>query len=112
MRFEIDQTACPRNGRVIGRRVLQADPDEITQGQRIRRAPRDATLRVNAFEVADQQQPEVDAGRQAGPAHRLGVEARALRFSEIVESVLAQELIHPPIEGVLTARRSVTATHI
>ena len=53
------------------------------------------------------------ARRQAGPAHRLGVEARALRFSEIVESVLAQELIQPPIEGVLTAvGRSVTATHI
>jgi hypothetical protein len=54
-----------------------------------------------------QQQPEVEARRQAGPAHRLGVGARALRFSEIVESVLAQELTQPPIERVAHGRRQI-----
>jgi hypothetical protein len=52
------------------------------------RAPRDAALRIDVFEVPDQQQPETDAGRQAGSVHRFGAEAGALRFGEIVEPML------------------------
>jgi hypothetical protein len=63
--------------------VFQADAQEIPQRQRIGRTPRDAALRVNVFEVPDQQQPEVDAGRQARATHPLRVEAGALAFEEI-----------------------------
>lgn len=58
MGFEIDQTPRPRNRRVVGRRLPQTHAQKIPQGQRIRRAPRDATLRVTAFEVTVQQQAE------------------------------------------------------
>jgi catechol 2,3-dioxygenase-like lactoylglutathione lyase family enzyme len=64
MRFEIDQPPRARDRRVIGRRLVQPDAEKIAQRQRIRRAPRDAGLRVNPFEVADEQQAEIDAWRQ------------------------------------------------
>jgi hypothetical protein len=58
----------------------QADAEEIPRRQRIGRTPVDAALRVNNFEVPDQPQPEVSAGRQARATHRLSVEAGALAF--------------------------------
>jgi hypothetical protein len=107
MRFEIDQPPRARNRRVVGRRFVQRDAEKITQGQRIRRAPRDAALRVNAFEVADQQQPEINARRQAGPAHRLGVTPGALALGELVEPMLAQQLIQAPVEWMTRSRRQI-----
>jgi len=59
---------------------------------------RNATLGVNTFEVADQEQPEIDVWWQAGPADRLGVEAGALRLGEIVEPVIAEQLIQSQID--------------
>ena len=64
---------------------------------------RHAALRVNAFEVADQQEPEVHGGRQTRAAHRLGVEGGALTLDEIIETMLAQQLVQAPVEGM--ARR-------
>lgn len=48
--------------RMIGRRLTDSNPQEPTDRKRITAAPRDATLRANAFEVTDQQYPEVNAG--------------------------------------------------
>ena len=107
MRFERDQAPRPRNRRVVWRRLVQPDAQKIAQRQRIRGAPSDAALRVDAFEIADQKQPEIDARGQAGPTHRLGVKGGALRFSEIVEAVLAQQLIQPPIKRMAGGRRQV-----
>ena len=56
---------------------------------------RRSVLGVDAFEVANQQQSELDPGGQAGAAHRGGVEAGTLRFDEVVEAVLSQQLIQP-----------------
>jgi hypothetical protein len=100
MRFDRHQSAGPRNGRVVRRPVWQPQAEKIAQRKRICRAPGDAALRIDAFEVSDQQQPEIDARRQAGTAHGLGVKAGALRFDEIVESVLPEQLIQTSVKGV------------
>ena len=65
-----------------------ANAEKVAQRQRVRRAPRDAALGVDALEVADQQQPEVDARRQtrAGPSSRR--RRLAQRFDEVVEALL------------------------
>src|ERR1700680_1339443 len=42
-----------------------AQPQETADRERIGRAPGDAAFRVEAFEVTDQQQPEVAPRRQA-----------------------------------------------
>ena len=76
VRLQVDQPPRPRNRRVIGRRVVHRQAQEVAQGERIRRPPRDPALGVDALEVADQQQPEVDARRQTRTAHRVGVERR------------------------------------
>jgi hypothetical protein len=80
MRFEGYQSPRPRNRRVVGWRVFQTHAQKIAQRQRIRRAPGDAALGVNALEITDQQQPEIDPRRQSRPAHRLRIEAGALPF--------------------------------
>ena len=107
MGFDGNQSTRTRNRRVVGRRLFQPDAQKIAQRQRIRCAPRYATLRINTFKIADQQQPEIDPRWQTRPAHRLGVEAATLGFSEIVEPVLAQQLIEAPIKGVTGGRRQV-----
>jgi hypothetical protein len=89
MRFERDQPACPRNRRVVRWRLVEADAQTIAQRQRVRRAPRDAALGVNALEIADQQQPETDSRWHSRPAHGLGIKPDALRFDEIIEAVFA-----------------------
>src|SRR5690349_15690306 len=65
-------------------RVIQTYSKKVAQCEGIRRSPGDPALRINAFEVPDQQQAEIDARRQARTAHRLGVKAGALGFDEIV----------------------------
>ena len=113
MRFEIDQSARARNRRVVRRRLVQTDAQKIAQRQRIRRAPSDPALRVDAFEIADQRQPEVDPRWQARAAHRLGIEWLALTFDEIIEVVLGQQLIQPRVERMAAEiGRSVVITHI
>ena len=52
VRFQIDQAAGARNRRVVRRRTLQADPEEAAQRKRVGGAPRDATFRIDALEVA------------------------------------------------------------
>lgn len=63
-------------------------------------AARDAALRVDIFKVADQQQGEIDARRQARSSHRLDIKVGALGFREIVEGVVARQVIQTPIEWV------------
>ena len=107
MRFERDQAPRPRNRRVIRRRIFQAEPQKVAQCEGVRGTPRDAALRVDALEIANQEQPELDSRRQAWPAHRVGVERRTLRFGELVESMLAQQLIQSGVERVTRRRREI-----
>ena len=84
MRFEIDQPARPRNRRMIRRRLWKREPQKVAQRQRIRRPPRDGALRIDPFEVPDQQQPKVHPGREPRATHRGGVKPRTLRFGEVI----------------------------
>src|SRR6266516_4326062 len=61
-------------------------------------AAADGELKAWLFQIArnlvlDQQEPEIDPRRQPRPAHRVGIEPGTLAFCEIVEPVIAQQLI-------------------
>jgi hypothetical protein len=100
VRFEIDQAARPRNRRMIRRRLGQHQPEKLPQRKGISCAPRDRTLSVQAFEVADQQQPKVAARRQARPADRVGVESLAEGLDVAIEVRLLENLIEPHVKRV------------
>ncbi len=110
VRLEIDQATGPGNRRMIGRRLRQHQPEKLAHGKRIGRAPRDRALGIQAFEIADQQQPEVAAGRQAGSA-LVGVEPRAQTLGEAVEVVLVENLIQSRVERVGGTARQVLRGH-
>jgi hypothetical protein len=97
---------------MIGRRVRQHQPEKLAQGKRIGRPPRDRALGVQAFEIADEQQPEVAARRQSWPAI-IRVEPLAQALDEAVEVVLVEDLIQSRVERMGGARgRWWVATHI
>lgn len=73
--------------RSINRRVLEI----------VSRTPRDAALRIDTLEIANQQQPKIHPRWQTWPAHCFRVERDALGFGEVVEPVLGQQLIHSPV---------------
>ena len=100
--FQIEQAPRPRDRRMLRRRLVEAQPQEPAERQRIGGPPRDAALRIKAFEVPDQEQPEVGPRQQAWTADR-GVERRALRFHEGVKPVLVEHLIQSLIERVPTS---------
>ena len=51
---------------MIRRRFRQHQAEKLAQGKRVRGAPRDRALGVQAFEIANQQQPEVAAQQSPG----------------------------------------------
>ena len=65
--------------RLVPRRLVQRDVQELSEAQRIGGSPRNRPLRVEALEMAEQHHPEVPARRQTRPADPVGVELRALR---------------------------------
>src|SRR2546430_7642434 len=73
--------------------------------------PRDAALRIDPFEIANQQQPEVHAWRQARPSHDFRIEWLTLTFDEIIEVVLGQPLIQSRVEWVTGGRRKIRRRH-
>src|SRR5437764_3846940 len=81
------------------RRVRETQ--KAAQRQRISRAPGNATLRVNAFKVADEECPKIDPRGQARPAIRaLLVELAAQRFHPGIELMLTQDLIQPLVKRI------------
>ena len=90
VRLEIDQAARARNRRMIRRRLRQHQPEKLAQRKRIRRTPRDRALGVQAFEVADQQQPEVASRRQTRTADLVSVESLTERLDVAVEVGLSR----------------------
>ena len=75
------------------------------------RPPGDATLRIQPFEVADQQQPKIDARRQARSAHRLGIERRTRGLGEVVKALFLEQLIQSCIERVARRRWQLRRRH-
>ena len=105
VRLQIDQPTRPRNRRVLRWRLIEAEAEKAAERQRVGRTPRDAALRVDTLEVADQQQTEIRAGRQTGSAPRRRIERRTLRFDELVEPVRIEDLIQSLIERMAARRR-------
>ena len=110
VRLEIDQPPRARNRRVIRRRLWQHESEKLAQRKRIGRSPGNRALRIQTFEVADQQQPEVTAGRQAGPA-LVGIEPLTEPLDEAVEVVLIEHLIESRVEGVAGTAGQVLRRH-
>jgi hypothetical protein len=71
---------------MVRRCVRQDQAEKLAQRKRIGGSPRDRALRVQAFEIADQQQLEVTTGRQPWPAV-FRVEPLAESFDILVEIV-------------------------
>jgi len=85
---------------VIRRIFGEVQPEKIPHRQRIRRAPGDAALGIDAFEVADQQQPKKVPDGDPGRPHPVRLEPGTLRFHEVIEFVFARHLVQPPIKWV------------
>src|SRR5476651_1701084 len=69
-------------------------------------------LREQGFvDFAEAQCATFYAETMARPAHRLGVERCTLRFGEIVEPLLAQQLIQARVERVTRGCREVRRRH-
>ncbi len=92
---------------MLRHRLLEPQTKEAAQGQGIGAPPRDPAFRIDALEVADQQQPEVGAGRQTRPPDRDGVERGALRLDERVEVVRVEDLVQSLIERMPAGARQV-----
>ena len=91
---------------MIRRRGWQHQPEKLAQRKRIGGTPRNPTLGIQAFEIADQQQATVAACRQPGPA-LVRVEALAEFFDIPVEVVLVEELIQPRVKRMRGTARQV-----
>ena len=77
---------------MVGRSLLQLQTQKRANTQRVGRAPRDRSLGVQAFKVAEQQQPDVSAGRETRPSDDRRIERRARPFDEHIETGLVE---HP-----------------
>ena len=92
---------------MLRRGLLQAQPQEAAQRERVGRAPRDPALRIDPFAVADQQQPELRARQQAGATHRCRMELRALRLDERVKRVPLENRIETLVKRVPAGHRQL-----
>src|SRR5713226_4994306 len=90
---------------MIRTRFVQGQAQKATNPQRVGRPPGDATLRIDAFEVPQQEHSEVPTGLQARPSNSRCVELPALRLHEGVELRLAQELVQSLVERMPRTRR-------
>ena len=107
MHLDVDQPPRPRQRRVVRRRLVQVEVQELADAQRVGGPPRDRALRVQPFEVAEQQQSEVAARCQTRAADPVGVELRALRLDESIELRVVEHPIQALVERMPRALRQV-----
>ena len=88
-----------------------ATVEELPEAQRIASPPRNRAFRIQAFEVAQKQHPEVAARRQTWPADPVRVELRTLRLDQGVEARLVEDTVQPLVERVARASRQIRAGH-
>src|SRR5438270_3648775 len=98
MRVQIDQSPRPRNRRAIRRVLVQRDPHETPQGQRVRQPPSNTALRPDALEIPDQQRPKVNPRRQRRAPVLLRIKLRAPLLDKLVEALGLQQLIQTLIK--------------
>jgi hypothetical protein len=104
-RLQVDQSPRPRDRRVLRRRLLEPQAQKAAQRQRVGGAPRDAALRINPLEVADQQQPEDVPGRRLGRPSLAWNGAYCVSTNS--STVGIEHLIEPLVERVPASRRQL-----
>ena len=107
MRLHVDQPPRARQRRVVRRRLVQLQVQKLPNTQRVGGAPCDGALRVQAFKVAQQQQPEIPPRRQTRATDVVGIERGALRFNERVEARVIEHAVQPRVEGMPGAPREI-----
>ena len=85
---------------MVGRQFAQRDAQKFSQAEAVGTPPGDAPLRAEALEVAHQQHPEVDARRNAGPAHGVVIVRLTEPFHELVEAGFTQQLVELAIKDM------------
>ena len=111
VRLQVDQAPGARHGRMVRRRLVQLETQEVTNAQRVGGAPRDGALRVQAFKVAEQQQPEIAPRRQTRAPDAVGIELRARRLDEAVEVRVVEHAIQLLVKRVARAPRQIRGGH-
>ena len=107
VRLDVDQPPRARERRVIRRGLVQREPEESADRQRVRRPPRNPAFRIDAFKVAEQQQAEVPTGLQPRSPHDRGIEAGALAFDKPIEVMRIQQRVQPRVERMARRRRQI-----
>src|SRR6266446_3572301 len=86
---------------MIGGVLRQPESQKALQAQRIRAAPCDSTLGVDAFKITDHQHPEIHSRLDARPTYRFAlVKTDALLFCELIEFLVLQNSIYPIVEDM------------
>ena len=98
--FERQAASGAAQPRVIRHSLALAETQELSQRKAVSAAPFQATLAVDAFEVADQQHAEVAARRQRRAAATRRILLRALRLNERVEARRDQHCLQLVVEHV------------
>ena len=102
MGFDRKHPPRPRDHRMVRWRQVQ----ECPQAQRIGRPPREGPLRIQSFEIPQEQQSEIAPQSKTRPSHRR-VEPRAQSFDECVEAGRAQNLVQARVERMPGALRQI-----
>jgi len=92
---------------MVRRLLPQRHAQEPPQAQRIRHSPGDAPLRTDPLQVAHHQAAEVDARRQAGPAHRRGVKRLTDFLHPGIKPMRRQEPVDRLVVGMSRRLRQV-----
>jgi hypothetical protein len=107
VRLHVDQAPRTGNRRMIGRRFVNGQAKEVTDGQRVGGAPRHCPLRAQSLKVAEQEQTEVPPRRQARPSNPWRIEPAAHALDKRIEAVAIENPIQPLVERMPWARREV-----
>ena len=98
VRVEVDQPTRTRDCRVVGRHLHQLHIQKSAQRKGIGRPPGNRALRIESFEVPNQQQSKIATGRQTGSPHRLRIKPRAQPLNVRIKPGSAQNPIQPLIK--------------
>ncbi len=100
MGLHVNQPASTRQRRMVRRGLVQLQVQKLPNTQRVGGALGDRALRVQAFEVAQQQQPEIPPRRQTRATDVVGIERGALRVNERVDAPVVEHAVQPLVEGM------------
>ena len=99
--INVQAQALPPDGEagMIRRGLVKSNAEKGSQRKPVLTVPGDGPVRGEAFQVADEQHPEVDSGRNrrsAGVDKKGGAEI----FGPGIETVFGQEFIEPGVKGM------------